>query len=80
MDGFEATRRIRSLEEKKWGKQDSSIPIIGYTATEAAQDLSKCTASGMDTYLLKPVRITTLTHVLNSVLPRVLRRQALSGS
>ena len=50
MDGFEATRKIRSCENTKISK----IPIIGLTANTYDADREKCLATGMDEYMTKP--------------------------
>jgi PAS domain S-box-containing protein len=62
MDGFEATRRIRSGDA---GQADRSIPIIAMTARAMQGDREKCLAAGMDDYLSKPIDSTALVNALN---------------
>jgi len=50
MDGFQATRQIRSL-----GAESSSIPIVAVTANAFQSEREKCFSFGMDDYLTKPV-------------------------
>jgi CheY-like chemotaxis protein len=58
LNGFEATRAIRALEQQQEGGPGSKphLPIIAFTASALAGDREKCLASGMDDFLPKPVR------------------------
>jgi two-component system, sensor histidine kinase and response regulator len=58
LDGYEATRLIRS-EEHKQGK---GIPlyIVAMTANALAGDREECLRAGMDDYISKPVRMEEL--------------------
>ncbi|MCC6148572.1 MAG: response regulator [Anaerolineaceae bacterium] len=51
MDGYEATQKIRALEED--GRQ---LPIFAMTAHVASDDIERCKAAGMNGYLSKPVK------------------------
>ena len=61
MDGFEATRMIRSAEGKVLNPQ---IPVVALTAHAMAGDRERCEAAGMDDYLSKPMRPAELAAVL----------------
>ena len=52
MDGLEATREIRRMENDRNGH----IPIIAMTANAMAGDREMCMTAGMDGYVTKPVK------------------------
>ncbi len=56
MDGYEATRQIRSLDFPR----AKEIPIIAMTANVFKTDVDQCLAAGMNAHLGKPISIDTL--------------------
>ncbi len=58
MDGFEATRTIRSQSSQ------NNIPVVALTANAMERDRELCIASGMDDYLSKPVKQNELQSTL----------------
>jgi len=60
MDGLEATRTIRELEDGS----DAHIPIIAMTARAMKGDRERCLEAGMDDYITKPVRKAKLQAAL----------------
>jgi PAS domain S-box-containing protein len=70
MDGYEATRRIRTSErENNTEKIAPHLPIIAMTAHAMKGDKEKCFAAGMDDYMTKPVNPRLLTKTLEKWLP-----------
>ncbi len=53
MNGLEATREIRKLEEK----EKSSIPIIALTSDAFSENVTECLNAGMNGHIAKPVDI-----------------------
>ena len=62
LDGYEATRRIKSNEALK------HIPIIGLSAHAMSGDADKARAAGCDDYLTKPIDDGLLFEKLNRLL------------
>ena len=60
MDGFEATRRIRTSART----DVSDIPIIAVTADAMSDDRDRCLSERMNDYLAKPVELGPLQDVL----------------
>ncbi len=61
LDGLDATRRIRELEQTS----GSRIPIVAMTARAMKGDRENCLAAGMDDYVSKPVRKAELHRALS---------------
>jgi len=66
MDGFEATRAIRSGQTKV---PNPKIPIIAMTAHALKGDRERCLENGMDDYIPKPINPSDLLAVLFKWLP-----------
>jgi CheY-like chemotaxis protein len=58
MDGYETTRRIRTLTNQAQPR------IIAMTANAMRGESEKCLEAGMDDYMSKPVRLDTLREML----------------
>ncbi|MBZ5738367.1 response regulator [Nocardioides mangrovi] len=64
LDGFDATRRIRSAEAT--GRR---VPIIAMTASALEGERERCIEAGMDDYLTKPVDAGELEHAIRTWAP-----------
>jgi signal transduction histidine kinase/CheY-like chemotaxis protein len=56
MDGFEATRRIRAMDNKL----KCFTPIIAFTAYATGADKEKCLKTGMNAHITKPLIVSDL--------------------
>ncbi|MCR5756549.1 MAG: transporter substrate-binding domain-containing protein [Selenomonas sp.] len=64
MDGYEATRNIRSMEDPA----KAGIPIFAMTANAFREDRENAAIVGMDGHIAKPIDIPTLFATIKSVL------------
>ncbi|KAF1997364.1 sensor histidine kinase-like protein/response regulator [Amniculicola lignicola CBS 123094] len=64
MDGLEATRQIRAYEREKGIKPTTIIALTGLASLEAQQEAH---VSGVNLFLIKPVRLAELEVVLKGV-------------
>jgi CheY-like chemotaxis protein len=67
LDGYEATRRWRTIEQQ-YG-DGRHVPIVALTANAVAGDRERCLEFGMDDYLAKPFEVSDLEATLSRVLP-----------
>lgn len=77
MDGFEATRLIRSYEEQT--KPDEAIKIVAMTAQALEGDREKCLAAGMDDYISKPVNPDKLYEILAKIFGIKVAEKSIEG-
>lgn len=60
MNGYEATKAIRSLDRRDAGE----IPIIAMTANAFAEDEKEALRNGMDVHLAKPIDVELLRRII----------------
>lgn len=66
MDGYQASREIRSLANKDLAE----IPIIALTANAFDEDKKAALSNGMNAHIAKPLDITALYETLQNILNR----------
>jgi CheY-like chemotaxis protein len=66
LDGYEATRRWRAIEQQ--AGDGRHVPIMALTANAVAGDRERCLEFGMDDYLAKPFEVSELEAALERVL------------
>lgn len=73
MNGFEATRAIRSLEKDRDGRDP--VTIIALTGLSSSRDESEALASGVDLFLTKPVSFKEVSRLLDEWEEKYQRQQ-----
>ena len=64
MDGYEASRQIRMLDDK----QKANIPIVAVTANAFEEDRKTTMEAGMNGHLAKPYDIPTIMETLRNLI------------
>jgi len=77
LDGFEATRHIRSGQSQVL---NPGIPIIAITAYAMKGDRERCLAAGMNDYLSKPIQPEELARALDHWLAKTLDGEDRDGA
>jgi CheY-like chemotaxis protein len=65
MDGLEATRRIRAMEDQT----GQHLPIVAMTAHAMKGDRERCLQAGMDDYIAKPIDAEKLAALVERLVP-----------
>ena len=63
MDGYTATRKIRTMPDNK----KANIPIVAMTANAFEEDKQKAYASGMNGHIIKPISIEEIARELDRI-------------
>ncbi len=66
MNGYEATKMIRSLDRE----DAKEVPIIAMTANAFTEDRIRAKEAGMDEHIAKPVDVELLIKVINELVKR----------
>ena len=66
MNGYEATRAIRRLADKRL----ASVPIIAMTANAFQEDKAKALSEGMDGHVAKPLKVEVLLQAMQEALQK----------
>ncbi len=64
MDGYEATRAIRALEDA----DKASIPIVAMTANAFKEDVRSAEEAGMNGHIAKPIDVNVMLKAMTEVL------------
>jgi signal transduction histidine kinase/AmiR/NasT family two-component response regulator len=66
LDGWEATRRIRSWtgDAAEVRRQAAALPIVALTAAALPEERARCVDAGMNDFLSKPMKLAELQRVL----------------
>jgi CheY-like chemotaxis protein len=64
MDGYEASKQIRALEDK----QKAAVPIVAVTANAFEEDRKNALEAGMNGHLAKPYDIPAMLETLKNLL------------
>lgn len=68
LDGFAATKKIRSMEASRQVPDNKRLPIIALTANALKGDREKCIEAGMSDYITKPIDSAKLIALLSKYL------------
>ena len=64
MNGYEASRAIRTMGERGERPDGAEIPIIALTANAFASDIGKAHSAGMNDHIAKPIDVELVMETL----------------
>lgn len=67
MDGYEATKIIRSMEDK----DIANIPIIAVSSNNSKEDVQRALDVGMDSFIHKPLTMESFLDALDKVMNHI---------
>lgn len=68
MNGYDAAREIRRMEDLNREEKPNRVPIVAITAGTVAGEREKCMAAGMDEYISKPIAEGTIQNIIIKLL------------
>lgn len=71
MDGYEATKKIRSLDRSDAG----TVPVFAMTANAFAEDIQAARDAGMTAHIAKPIDVGMLKNTLTRILGRTSKKK-----
>lgn len=76
LDGFQATTRIREIENSRPRQETGArfMPVVAMTAHAMSGDAERIISAGMDGYVSKPLNAKKLQELLQSVATGQLKR------
>lgn len=74
MDGFEATRKIRRLQQGGW------VPVVMLSALAGEDDIAAGLDAGADDYLVKPISFAVFSAKMRSVTRLLMAQRAVTES
>ncbi|GAB2631556.1 hybrid sensor histidine kinase/response regulator [Belliella aquatica] len=69
MNGLEATKIIKGLETKR------NIPIVGLSANAFQDDINEAIATGMDSYIAKPVQVKDIALIIKKYFESKIKKE-----
>ena len=69
MDGKEASRKIRSMADKR--ADSAEIPILAMTAQASTESIHQCELAGMNECIFKPVNAKELIGLLQDIVEKI---------
>lgn len=84
MDGYEATKKIRNLEQEQGGNPEQQIPIIALTGSVSEKSVDMCIQAGMDSVISKPIDFDLLFLIMENLIPEkggraIIKQQSKNG-
>ena len=67
MDGYEATKKVREVEDNEFNPLEQRAVIVGLSGHSTDAYKQKAFDSGMDEFITKPLELDKLTQILKAI-------------